>query len=528
MSGILLPGQEKEPKNEGKIELPSGYRHSEPKTEPKPDEATKPTETQREETASEKPQQRPQPSGQHQARAGAPDFLFPPQGAQVKCPSCGNTYVAPIFTIIDLGANPELRSPLMSGQLNVGVCQQCGSGGPLTAPLMVHDPENSFLGVFVPMQGLSGDLSQQKVIGDLQRSLMTKVPKESQRGYMLQPQIFMDMQRMMEKLWGFEGVTPEMLRRQSDQGELMQSLMNLVNDDTALNIAIERNKNLIDREFFTMLDQILIMARSQAQGSAEVQMLHSLRDKLVERTEAGQEVKRQAERIQALLNSVSEETTREELLEIVLEAWQDEDAERIVGTFALATGVSADYDFLMLSAQRIDETEDEAGKEKLEELRQFLIGVQDQVNAQEQQTRATAVQHAQHILQEVLQATDTRAALRQHLDEIDENFLALVAENIQRMEEAGSTGAAQRLVKVYQQTLELLREQMPEDMRLVNDLIAAPDDATARQLLRDNRKLVNEDFVRKLKGFEQQMRDNGQAETAKRLKTIRGQASLMI
>ncbi len=62
-------------------------------------------------------------------RLSAEDLLFPPQGAQVQCPQCGTPYVVPVFSIIDLGANPELKQPLLGGQINTAVCQSCGAGG---------------------------------------------------------------------------------------------------------------------------------------------------------------------------------------------------------------------------------------------------------------------------------------------------------------------------------------------------------------------------------------------------------------
>ncbi len=249
--------------------------------------------------------------------------------------------------------------------------------------------------------------------------------------------------------------------------------------------------------------------------------LRLLREKLLERTEAGQEVKKQAERIQALLSRITEETTRQELLEIVLEAWEDDDAERLVGTFAMVTGVAADYEFLMMLAQRIDQAENDDERENLEDLREFLIGVQEQVAAQQRQTQQQSAVGAQELLQEVLQATDTEAALRERVDDLDESFLALLAEHIRRMEEAGSTGAAQRLARVYEQALTILQEQMPEDMQLLNKLITAPDNAAIRELLRQNRSLVTPEFVASLRVFEEQTRSNEHPELADRIKSIR-------
>ncbi len=64
----------------------------------------------------------------------------------------------------------------------MAICPNCGVGGPLSAPLMVHDPENQFLGVFVPPTGQSGDLQAQRVIGDLTQALMRKLPTDAREG----------------------------------------------------------------------------------------------------------------------------------------------------------------------------------------------------------------------------------------------------------------------------------------------------------------------------------------------------------
>jgi len=525
MSGILLPGQENNPKQEGKIEIASGYGSASRQPAKSQEAQAEGAPSQEQAPAEAKPNE---PGTRGQPEPGkAPDFLFPPQGAQVQCPNCGSTYVAPVFSIIDLGANPELRNALLSGQINVGVCRTCGASGQLSAPLLIHDPEHEFLGVYAPMTGAGDAVQREKVIGDLTKRLMSKIPSGSQRGYMLQPREYVDLDRLMEKLWEFEGVTPEMLRRQRDQSALLQRLIGLAKDDKALDIALERSKGLVDREFFTMLDQILLLARSQSE-SKELESLTLLRDKLLEKTEAGKEVKKQAEKIQAMLNKVSENTTRQQVLDIVLDAWQDEDAERMVGTFAMVTGIAADYEFLMMLAQRIDQAGSEEEKEGLEALREFLVGLQDQLADQQRQAQESAVQDAQVLLQEILQATDTEKALREHADELDETFLALVAQHIGRMEEAGSTGAARRLMRVYEQAMAILEENMPEDMRLLNRLITAPNDAAVRSLLRENHHLVTPDFVASLRAFEQQTRASEHPELADKIKSIRAQAALMV
>jgi hypothetical protein len=455
------------------------------------------------------------------------DLLFPPRGAQIRCPNCGTPYVVPVFSIIDLGVNPELRAPLLGGQVNMGVCPSCGAGGPLGAPLMVHDPSHQFLGVYAPIESGRDEVQRQKAIGDLTQALMRKLPTESRRGYLLQPQQFVDWQRFMEKLWEFEGVTPEMLRRQRDQTALLQRLLSLANDDKALEIALERSTDLVDRDFFALLDQLLLVARSQGQAN-EMQLLMALREKLLNITPAGQEVRRQQEKVRALLAQITPATTREQLLDIVVNAWREPDGQQMVGTLAVTVPGVLDYQLLMLLTERIDATVEAGERTKLEELRQFLLQVQQQVVARQRETQEAMAQEAQAVLQEVLQATDTAAALRERAEEIDESFLALLAANIQQAERNKATAAARRLRQIYEQAVTILQENLPPDLRLLNQLLSAGDEATVRKLLKENRALLSKEFVDSLKPLETEMRDAGRGEVADRIKTLRGQITLMM
>ncbi len=519
MSGILLPGQDREPKPEGKIELPKGFKTS--KAAPDPESAA-PVAAEQGAPQAERPA--PQPA----ARGQGPDFLFPPRGAQVRCPSCGASYVVPVFSVIDLGANPELRGPLLSGQVNVAVCQSCGAGGPLNTPLMVHDPEHQFLGVFMPMESMGAEMQRQKAIGDLSQALMRKIPSEARKGYMLQPQQFVDWDQLLEKLWGFEGVTPEMLRKQRDQSALLQSLLTVGNDRAALDILVGRNPKLIDREFFTLLDQLLMMSRNQAQNEG-IEQLRAVRERLLETTEVGREVKQEQEQVRAALERLQGATSREDVLEIMLEAWRAEKGRQMVGTLAVATGIPTDYQFLMLLSQRIDDAAtDVEERAELMALREFLLEIQDQVQAQERESQQDMAEQVQAVLQEVLQATDTAAALRQHADMIDDMFLGLLAANIQAAEKNGASGAVRRLTQVYQQALQIAQEKLPPDMRLLNQLLMAPDDAAARKLLRENRELLTRDFMETMKQLEGEMREAGRADLAERMKSLHGQIALMI
>jgi hypothetical protein len=448
--------------------------------------------------------------------------MFPPTGAQVQCPNCGTPFVVPIFQIIDLGANPELLGALLGGQVNVAMCTNCGAGGALSAPLMVHDPGHDFLGVYTPANGMD-DVQRQKLIGDLTQALMRRLPQEQRRGYMLTPKQYMDWQRFVEKLWEFQGVTPEMLRRQRQQTDALQNLVRLADDEQALDIALERYGDLIDRQFFGLLDRLALMVSSQGDQQAMQQMM-SLRASLLDKTEAGREIKALQEKIRSLLESIPPSATREDVLDILLGAWQDEDGRDIVTSAAVSLGPILDYQFLLLLSERIDQAADDGEREKLEELRALVTDLQDQ---QRQNVQAAAAQ-VQEVLQAVLEAPDAAAALRQYEDAIDETFLGLLAGNIQRAEQNNATAAARRLREIYDAALDILQERMPPEMRLINQLVNAQDKGAVRKLLEENRSLLGPEFVEALRQLEDDFRSRNAADVADKLKSVRAQAQLMM
>ncbi len=511
MSGIILPGQGNQPESSGGIELPKGFSRRREEAE---QAALAPDETvEQAASASEAP------AGQ---RGSGQEFLFPPSGAQVQCPSCGTPYVVPVFTIIDLGVNPELLGALLGGQVNMAVCPNCGAGGPLTAPLMVHNADQEFLGVFTPPTGMN-DVQRQKTIGDLTQALMRKLPTEQRRGYLLQPIQYMDWERFMEKLWSFQGVTPEMLRRQRNQMEALQSLTSLADDPAALTLALERYADLIDRQFFSLLDRLTMLVSSQGDGAAAEKMA-LLRTTLLEETEAGREIMALQAQVRTIIQEIPRNATREDVLERLVSLWNNPEERDVATSVALSLAPMLDYEFLLVLANRLDNTTDETERTVLEELRALIMDIQEQ-QRRGQQTMSV---DAQQVLQAVLEAGDTEAAVREHADAIDEEFLALLAANIEQAERGGATAAVRRLQSIYEIAVSVLQEQMPEDLRLINELLNAPDKGAQRNLLEKNRGLLTRDFLDALRQFEADFRSRGNSEIANRLKDLHAQASLMI
>ena len=528
MSELWTPGSDNKPKPEGKIELPKGFAR---RRETAKETGEAPEQAEQSEQSGEQPGSQAEAApgtsqaGEGQAGpSGAPQLLFPPAGVQVQCPNCGTPFVAPVFSIVDLGANPELRPLLLGGQINVAVCPKCGAGGPLSAPLLIHDPEHEFLGIFLPSQaGLSGEQTQ-KIIGELTQALMAKLPGEARRGYMLRPQQFFDWNRLMEKLWEFEGVTPEMLRRQGDQVELLQGLAKISNDPTAMRLLLEQKKSLVDQELFSLLNRLLLTYR--AQGPEELaEQLARVREFLLENTEAGQAIKAQEEEVRKALDQLRPEMTRDELLDLLLAHWEDnEQGKMVVGTLLTAVAPLVDYQMLMDVSQRLERTTDPEERARILSLREFLL----QFMQHQQQSQAAVMERVQRLLSEVLQARDTKEALRAHAQELDELFLEVLAANIQDAESKGATAAAKRLRTVYDQALEILQESMPPAIRLLNQILSTQDEAEVRRLLQENRELLDEEFLAALEGLEERFRQDGNEALANRLKSLRAQVKLMV
>lgn len=514
MSGILLPGQDKRPQGEEQgqgLVLPgSAGRKREEARKPEAAPAAVPA-------AAETP---PAP----RRRLSAEDLAFPPTGAQVQCPSCGTPFAVPVFSIIDLGANPELKQALLGGQINVAQCPNCGAGGMLSAPLMVHVPEKQWLGVFIPGESRGGEAQRQKIIGDLTQTLMRKTPQEQRKGYFLQPRQYMDWERFVEQLWEFEGVSAETLRRQRAQSDFLQSLLGLANDRKALEIALARSGDLVDRTFFAMLDRIYLMVDAQG-ASQEAQQFAALRAALLELTPAGKEVAAHQDRIRGVLTAIKPETTRDDLVQLLLDTWAEKDGRDVVAAVIMGVPNLFDYQFLLSVNERLEKSESEADKVALDEMRRFVLSAQQQI----EQSRQASAQQSQQLLQEVLGSTDVEGTLRANLELVDEMFLSLLAGTMQQAERNQSLGAARRLKQIYDTAIRILQEGMPAEMQLINQLLIAADNkAQLNAMIDENRALLTPQFVESLRSVETEMRDTGRAELADRVKSIRAILSLKV
>ena len=225
------------------------------------------------------------------------------------------------------------------------------------------------------------------------------------------------------------------------------------------------------------------------------------------------------------LANIGPGTTREELLSLLLEYWlEGESGEAIATALLNAVAAQTDYQFLLGLADRLEQTEDPEQRSALIALRERVV----EIGEQRSQSQQAAAQQVQAVLQEVLQAPDTDAALQEHADQVDEMFLAVLASNIQQAEQKKAAFAVQRLRMIYQKALEIVEERLPPELKLLNRLLSAPDEGTLRRLLQENRSNLSQGFVDALKSLEDRFGREGNTALATRVRSIRGQIALML
>jgi len=405
--------------------------------------------------------------------------MFRPADITLNCPHCGFSYNAPVFSIVDVGATPELKQLLLAGQLNASQCPSCRNVNYLATPLLYHDPEHEFLAVFMPAQLNMTEIQRQQAIGDLSKALIDALPAEERRGYMLSPQQFLTIESLGEKILGLDGITPEMIAASKHKAQLVEDLALVQDDSMAFNMAVAENKDLLDQEFFMMLTNFIQTAESTGQ-SAQVEPLLQLREKLLPLTEVGQRILTQRQAVERL----GERPTRDEIMHAILDGDLDE-----VEAITFVARSALDYEFFQSFTDHIEAA---SGEEKalLEEKRQRMLGIIEQVRESEEEQ----LQAARAVIQELLSAEDMDRAIDEMLPYIDQLVLTLLSANISQAEEQGATAAANRLRQLQDAILKRLQDAMPPQMVLLMKLAEADYPDETRTLLKENKALLDQDF----------------------------------
>ena len=71
---------------------------------------------------------------------------------RLKCGWCGGDVEAALYHSINVTLNPELKSKLLSSELNMAVCERCGKPNRYDVPLLYHDMGERLMVYYFPQE----------------------------------------------------------------------------------------------------------------------------------------------------------------------------------------------------------------------------------------------------------------------------------------------------------------------------------------------------------------------------------------
>lgn len=440
---------------------------------------------------------------------------------QITCPNCGMAYIADIHQLIDVGRNPGLKELLLSGQLNLAVCPQCGAGGRIATPMVYHDPAHDLLMVHVPQEVNIDQVRREETIGRLVQQVVNQTPMEQRRGYMLNPQTMLTMQSLMEKVWATEGVTPEMLARQQKQVDLLRTLATAAPD--VQDYLIKERKSEIDETFFVILRSQIEALSQTDNGNGLLIGLLNLQAKLMTETEAGRELERRQMALHALNKDAKKAggVTPQLLLKHVLANQADKALAR---TIAMSGQGAMNYEFFTRLTAEVEKQEkagNSAVAKQLAGLRDDLLAMQKEM----QQASQQLLQEAQATLDAILSAEDMEAAITENLGRIDEAFMHVLEARLVHADQSGRKDQVDKLQRIQELIIRQAQGDVPPEVRLLTDLVSAETKEERQKLMDKQAGLLSTELLQVVDMLQDQARNAGQTELAGRLGNIRGEVS---
>lgn len=420
--------------------------------------------------------------------------------ARVNCPNCKQPIMADIQQLFDVAEDPSAKSKLLSGMSNFVQCQVCGYQGSLATPIVYHDPEKELLLTYLPAEiGLPRD-DQERLLGGLINQAVNNLPAEQRKAYLFTPQANLTMQSLVERILEADGITKEMIEAQQEKMEMLQRLATTSDEGARLEL-LEEQEKLVDADLFNILTRLLETAAGTGDKESARQ-LEEIQTLLLDNTEYGRQIKQQSEEVQAAVTSLQEagkDLTREKLLDLVIDAPN----EISLSAYVSLARPGMDYTFFQMLSERIDQTSGDE-QERLESLREQLLEMTQQLDAQVQ---ARAGQ-AQQLLNQIIQSDDVTIAIQQNAPQIDEFFLQALQ---QALEEARNSGDLEKINKLNQ-IEDLIRQAsgQPPEIEFLEELLEAPDEETRQQLLESNQEKITPELFQMLSGLMAQVADSDQ------------------
>jgi hypothetical protein len=437
--------------------------------------------------------------------------------SQITCPNCSTPYTAEVHQIVDVGRQPELKQMLLSGQLNVAVCPNCGAGGQLSSVVLYHDPDHELFMVYVPQEMQLDQMQQEQYIGRLTREVLDNTPMEQRRAYMLQPTMVLTMQGFIENVLETEGITKEMIERQRKQAELLETLAKA--DSDVADYLIKERINEIDETFFLMLKSFIERA-VQMDDNEQVLPLVNLQAKLMTATVVGQRIEKRQIALHALNQDAkaADGLTTLILLKHVLKNQEDRETVLAIAqagasamTYEFFTGLTAEIEKQEMAGQA-------AAVARLTLLRDDLLKMQEEMQKASQQV----MQQAQQDLEMILASADLQQTVQANMNKFDDALMYVLTAEISRAEQNNEPERLERLNQVRELIINQVEGQTPPEIQLLTKLTYAETDEEMEQLLDQNQDLLSDDLLKVVDLLQDQVKESGQEQLVDRLGRVKG------
>jgi hypothetical protein len=440
----------------------------------------------------------------------------------IQCVQCRQPFRGVVQTVIDPGQNPQSKISLLGGTLNQFPCPNCGTPNGVLTPLLYHDASKELMITYVPMElGMTRD-AQEKAIGDLIREVTAQLPKEAFKAYLLQPRSALTMQGLIEQVLQADGVTPEMMEAQRDRVRLVEKFIQTPPE--LLPSLIQQYDAKIDAQFMqTMTLVIQQLLQEGRQPLAE--QVAAIQNFILENSTFGQQVIAQAQQQEAVvaevaetLSSFGETAQRSDFMKLAIEYAGDE--QRLQALVGLARPAFDATFFQELNA--VIGKVPAADRAALEALRDHLGELTAMVDQQAQM----ALQEAAALLRVLLSSPNPDELIQENLGAIDYTFLQLLTANIQEAARRGDVSGSSKLKDIYNRVIAALQANMPPELQFINELLSAPSDDAARQMVVQQARSFGRSLLEAMDAVEQQLAGSGNGSPAllERLALVRQEA----
>lgn len=433
---------------------------------------------------------------------------------QMNCPRCRQPLLAEVEQLFDVGSDPQAKQRFLSGQSNLANCQKCGYQGPLSTPIVYHDPDKELLLTFFPPDlGLPLN-EQERLIGPYITRAVNSLPPERRKAYLFRPQNMLTMQTMIDRVLEADGITREMIESSQKRLNLIQRL--LTASPAARPEIVRQEEAAMDETFFQMINR-LIEASLAGGDQASARAIAQLQQEILPLTAVGQRMMAETAEVQAAIQTLQQASQKGLTRDMLLDIFLDLKSEPALAALVSMTRSGLDYEFFTILAERIEKAS-EADRAPLNALRQKLLDLTAELDKRMNER----LEAARLTLAAIVDAPNVEQAFAEHIQEIDDFFTEALRTELEDARAKGDLARSAKLQKV----VEVLQQAStpPAEFAFIEELINFNDEASRRQHFEKNLDKMTPELLQMINGLAAQMETEGQTEMATRLQDVYRQA----